>query len=369
MGITKFFQYTCVGFLSLVCVLLAVVVQHSLVPNGIEIGLQESDNRDGAFSPRELTDEEVARYEFDGYLLVRGLLSVEEALMLRKESELTVSRSFTIFDLFSSTAYGKLAFDLWRTNELIARLSLQALPRTVVAKIMGKPVSSSEVGDLSSEITATVRKIRLLRDAFFQYSSDKTGCGWHVDDAGFWPAEHDTGGMTIWIALDEMRVSEGGGLAIVNVNAVSDDFLKECREVLAKGTCAIEETHPECHKKFEQNKVQWDMNPGDAVLWDRWTFHRGVPAVDPSSRLNKIRYSVRYIPQEAKAKGFVHYSVPEGSEFQSPYYPQVWPSLLAEEVKALEHGLENDASISPGNAGRILLYLKYKIGNLLGLLG
>ena len=131
------------------------------------------------------------------------------------------------------------------------------------------------------------------------------------------------------------------------------------------------------------------MAPGDAVIWDRWTFHRGVPSTttttsattvvlavveegedSSSSNTNKkqtngivdqLRYSVRYVPSNAIAKGFVHYSVTGGSEFDSHHYPQVWPNLIPREIEALRHRLDSDVAISIGNMNCILLYLKYKI--------
>ena len=126
------------------------------------------------------------------------------------------------------------------------------------------------------------------------------------------------------------------------------------------------------------------MEPGDAVIWDRWTFHRGVPSTTATTtsattdveeednnnqnekkqtngNVDKLRYSVRYVPSNAIAKGFVHYSVTGGSEFDSHHYPQVWPNLIPREIEALRHRLDSDVAISIGNMNCILSYLKYKI--------
>jgi hypothetical protein len=43
--------------------------------------------------------------------------------------------------------------------------------------------------------------------------------------------------------------------------------------------------------------------------------------------------------------GVVHASVEQNEEFDSPYYPQVWPSLVPSELKALENGLDADITL------------------------
>ena len=135
-----------------------------------------------------------------------------------------------------------------------------------------------------------------------------------------------------------------------------------CRKVIQKvGTCAMETKSPECFNYFESVKMQWDMEPGDAILWDRWTFHKTVVSVADETDHGVVatspmrRYSVRYMPSTARALGAVHGSVEQGAIFDSPYYPQVWPTLLEPELKALQHGLEGDLSFA--STIRILAFI------------
>jgi hypothetical protein len=90
------------------------------------------------------------------------------------------------------------------------------------------------------------------------------------------------------------------------------------------------------------------MEPGDAIVWDRWAFHRSVPfkatanatatestatasdidSAAAASGALKLRYSIRYIPSTAKAAGAglytgLHESVTVGQPFTSPHNPQV----------------------------------------------
>ena len=95
----------------------------------------------------------------------------------------------------------------------------------------------------------------------------------------------------------------------------------------------------------------FDMEPGDALIWDRWTFHRTEPfhiqgsdesAVQEDGEggvRHKMRYTIRYIPGTAKASGFLHEPQKKGEVFNTPYYPQVWPKAIKSEIKAIRKGL------------------------------
>ena len=95
VGNCKCIQYTCWSLLSLICVLVAIIVQLSMVPKGIEIDLDEIDNHNSndavvVFTPKELTTNEVWNYKRDGYIFVEKLLSQDEASLLRNESEIFI---------------------------------------------------------------------------------------------------------------------------------------------------------------------------------------------------------------------------------------------------------------------------------------
>lgn len=130
-----------------------------------------------------------------------------------------------------------------------------------------------------------------------------------------------------------------------------------CREAIVNApnaTCSMEKVHPECNSMLDNVAVSFDVQAGDMLLWDRWLFHRSevMRSDDP-----KARYSVRFIPQGARVREGVtsaHPSVKVGEEFRGPYYPQVWPSAVPEEVEAIHKGLESDMSLSPMTMATIL---------------
>ena len=338
MSIKTCLFYTGAFFAALVAILTGVVIQMSQIPSDILIRLDKST--ESTFKPVSLSPEQIETYEKEGVVFIPGLLTQEDTMKLRGSGEYAMNRVFQFSKLFGTKLYSGLGFDLWRTSPDIASFALQSLPKVVAPILSYSTNPQNEV------------EFRLLRDAMFQYKAGGLGCGWHVDDIGFWPTQEDTDGPTIWIALDGLSVSEGGGLAVVNKTLFEETSqnltLDFCRQAIKQNTCNMALMSPECHSYMEASKLQWDMKPGDAIIWNRWTFHRGVAAVgnvDPDNFV-KWRYSVRYTPYGSRGGPMIHPSVGAGNLFDSPFYPQVLPKLKDEEMAAIENGLEADAKLS-----------------------
>jgi hypothetical protein len=320
-----------------IAILTGVVIHLSAIPPNIKIQLNpqapKTDLLLGKSTIITLTPQQIEEYHRDGAVVVKGLLSETEALKLKESANFAASRLVDVFGLFGSSRYKKIMFDLWRTSPEIASFSLQALPH------------------VAAQLMTTTSSFRLLRDAFFAYAPPGESCGWHVDDAAFFPVQEGSVGPTFWIALDSLKIEEGGGLAVLNRTLfrqtepldVTEDV---CRKAITGATCEMPDKSPECQAKMEECKMEFDMQPGDAIVWDRYTFHRGVGGTEtmPKNAV-KQRYSVRFVPQGSKAVGVVHASVQQNEEFDSPYYPQVWPTLVPSELKALENGLDADITL------------------------
>ena len=288
----------------------------------------------------QLSDEQLAAFNRDGVLVVRNLLDQAHVDNINSAIE-TAYRTTTVMDIVqavkggNASYYKEIQFDVWRVDATVANLALQSLPSFVAPMV-----------------TQDDSKIRLLRDAYFHYEKGGRGCGWHVDDMGFWPTEPNTAGVTVWIALDDMP-DGAGGLVIANQTALTLEQLEECRAAIQGNTCAMEELNPDCHALLDRNQLKYgSLKAGDAIIWNRWVFHRTQTQIEPNTK-GKRRYSVRYIPGNARGKGALHNSVKQGGSFEgSPYYPQVYPSLISEETEALAAGLASD--MAPWNVAKVL---------------
>jgi ectoine hydroxylase-related dioxygenase (phytanoyl-CoA dioxygenase family) len=140
----------------------------------------------------------------------------------------------------------------------------------------------------------------------------------------FRPCEDEKTGVNVWIALSPMTATQGGGLAITP-GSHKVNFAQKAIETIRKGgTCFMETLAPDIHDKLEAMKVVYDMEPGDAIIHDRYLFHRSDSFhedVDVNLTLN--RYSIRYMPEDALS--YDHSGQPL-KNFDDKF-PQVFPQV------------------------------------------
>jgi hypothetical protein len=299
-----------------------------------------------------LTNAEKEAFHRDGFILKKGLFQGDELKELVAAGESLYS-SWGFMDFIVKNSFAKLAMQVWREDEHFAQVAFESSFPTIAAELLGinnEHVDENENENESSSETESSSSIRILKDGFFGFKGkNNTGCGFHVDDKGFWPAADDSNGVNFWLALSPMRMSEGGGIRVAN-QSISATFAKECMAVIRDGgydrTCNMEELSPDCHERMQAASTTFDMEPGDTLIWDRWTFHRSEPFRVVTEE-HKLRYTIRYVPGSAKAEGMLHSSQQAGEPFEGAYYPQVWPEAVKAEVDAIRDGLEADFSFSP----------------------
>lgn len=275
-----------------------------------------------------LTEEQIHVFERDGVLLVRGLVSGEQLKTAVQEVDLIAKKTGPF-----AKSYKNVEFQAWRSSKAFKDLAM----------FSDVPKAAAQLINLKSTGANSKGPIRLLKDAILCFSPEGTGCGWHVDDKFFWPSHDDYTGVNVWIALSPMSVERGGGLA-VSPGSHKEKFAQNARPILATGgTCAMETLAPDVHKKLEAMRVVYDMEPGDAIIHDRWLFHRSDDYKKKEAAdviLN--RYSIRYMSENARAydNGYdpvykdEKYVGKNGHPLKSfgGYFPQVFPSTIASEI-------------------------------------
>jgi len=305
----------------------------------------------------QLTKEQLETYKRDGVLIIRGLLKGEELNHAIREAKQINKKTITerILRKFFKSGYDGLRFQTWRKFKSMEYIAFDSPVPSIVAQLMGYASNTNKN-------KSTNKSIRLLKDAFLAYQEGGKGCGWHVDDKGFWPCEDSPlhtpdAGVNVWITLSPLRASEGGGLAVApSSHAVS--WREDARSVIASPTngpmpltCAMEDLSPEYHRKFEEMKLTLDMEPGDAIIHDRYMFHRTVQFKDEGKKglfsrwrkRTKLRISLRYMPSDANLfvmnkmfdQAFEEKDLMTGDKIEKgeEYFPQVWPTSLSGERK------------------------------------
>eukprot|EP00929_Paragymnodinium_shiwhaense_P021668 TRINITY_DN14072_c0_g1_i2.p1 TRINITY_DN14072_c0_g1~~TRINITY_DN14072_c0_g1_i2.p1 ORF type:complete len:313 (+),score=46.91 TRINITY_DN14072_c0_g1_i2:104-1042(+) len=240
-----------------------------------------------------LSQDQVREFYENGVVIVPGLLQGD---LLHRAME--VRRDLTSF-LPNGETYGVAVTEAWRQQPVFQELALRS-PLAEAAEQLTPP---RERGDGP----AKERPLRVLRDAFFSMAPGQRGCGWHVDDSYFWPAKRDGPGpgVNVWVALDEVKVGQGGGLAFAP-GSHRPGFLPHRAVIRQPGpypqTCEMKTLSPESHESLEAIKVCPALQPGDAIVLTRFLFHRGDPFVDASGE-PIARYSVRYVPDCTELEG------------------------------------------------------------------
>lgn len=275
-----------------------------------------------------LSEEQIQIFERDGVLLVRGLVTGAELKAAIEEVSLIGKKTSPFFK-----SYKNIEFQAWFNNKALKDIAL----------FSNVPKAAAQLINLKSSKTNSKGPIRLLKDAVLCFSPNKPGCGWHVDDKFFWPCHNDFTGVNVWIALSPMSAERGGGLA-VSPGSHKEQFAQNAIPVItAGGTCAMETLAPAVHSRLEDMRVVYDMEPGDAIIHDRWLFHRSDDFKRQEAEdvvLN--RYSVRYMSEDARAfdNGFdpvfkdEKHKGKDGHPLKSfgGYFPQVFPSTIASEI-------------------------------------
>lgn len=248
-----------------------------------------------------LTRTQVEEFFDRGVVLVPGLLQGELLDRVREVRE-------SLDTMMPSEAYATMTSEAWNQHKVFEDLALRS-PLAAAAEQLTPPSERGGAGD---------KPLRVLRDAFFALSPGNIGCGWHVDDAFFWPSKRDGPGpgVNVWVALDEVELGAGGGLAYAP-GSHRPGFLPH-RDVIrqpGKGpqTCNMETLSPECHAALDAIKERPAFQPGDAVIHTRFLFHRGDPFVGSGSK-PVARYSVRYVPGSCELEGMNFVKTPEGDK-------------------------------------------------------
>ena len=318
------------------------------------------NNQEEIVAPEfKLSPEQIETFKRDGVLVIRGLLKGKElknAIRTAKKMK-RLSLLERIFNTLLTTSYRNIDFQTWRKYKSMEHIAFDSNVPSIVAQLMGYvKYDNSETNNENKSCSSSEKAIRLLNDAFLVYEDGGVGCGWHVDDKTFWPCTDspiDTldSGINVWITLSPIKASEGGGLAVAPTShnakwrEEARGFIAGVDEVTNRVlTCEMERLSPDYHDKFEELKLTMDMEPGDAIIHDRYIFHRS-DAFKKERKIGwlkrkKLRISLRYMPSDANVDtrmgmepAFLAKNMTTGDEIMKgeEYFPQVWPTSLRKE--------------------------------------
>jgi ectoine hydroxylase-related dioxygenase (phytanoyl-CoA dioxygenase family) len=145
-------------------------------------------------TPYPLTDEQIARYQRDGFIQINNLLSGAELSRLRDavaaavEQEKTPPRDGVAKSPYEQIFIQKV--NLWRRHPVVAEYVLSRRLGAMAARLSGFPV-------------------RVWHDqALFKEPREGAKTPWH-QDAVYWPLREKAEQISIWIALKDATINNG----------------------------------------------------------------------------------------------------------------------------------------------------------------
>ena len=267
-----------------------------------------------------LSDEDLRKFHEDGFILIRNLISGQDLV----NAQIAAKKISMITSEYAE--YRALAYYSWKSNDFLKKIALNSKASKVAKELINSPLNAK------SKPVA----VRLLKDAFFSFAKGSVGCGWHVDKV-VWPARNDESGINVWIALSPITKQQGGGLCLAK-GSHNQQWARDAIPIIHGSdssevfqVCDMERLNIDVHNRLESMKVEYDVNPGDALIIDRWCYHRSErfhEEVDDDLVLS--RYSIRYMPEDAKVADFRY------NGFGGPYlegkdghelrlYPELFP--------------------------------------------
>ena len=263
-----------------------------------------------------LSEQDIKTFQEDGAILIRQLISGDD-LIAAQEIANEISKNKLYFKKF----YKAMKFQNWQTNVSLTNIAIHSN----AAKI------ASELININRNKRQSLIPVRILKDAILSFAKHSTACGWHVDDKSFWPVQNDLTGINVWITLSPVTIKQGGGLVIAK-GSFNMNWTKDVIPIIHEhNTCALKRIDKVMFNRFDSIKLQWDMQPGDAIIHDRWCFHR---ADNFQIKHNVIvdnlvlhRYSIRYMPEYAKIVHLTDPSMAGKHGHELKMHPDIFPRV------------------------------------------
>jgi len=208
-----------------------------------------------------LTSEQIASYQRDGHILLRGVLSPAEVAAYRPViSEVTDRYNNNTLPVEQRDTYGKAFIqitNLWERDEAAAKFTLSRRFAKIAADLMG------------------VDAVRLYHDQALFKEPGGGPTPWHQDQF-YWPLECKT--VTLWMPLVDIPEEVG-----------SMNFGTGSQKLGYLGDMPISDESEAAYRQLiEQKHIPVNsygaMKAGDVTFHNGWTLHGAKPNPTPNMR-------------------------------------------------------------------------------------
>jgi len=284
---------------------------------------------------RKLTREEVAAFEKDGVIMVKGLVDKNWLEMIECGIDEALENA-SIFGLWVSRIKEGYNMDsyLWKHTENIRDL-----------------VYYSPFAHWAQQLMSS-KEVRFFYDQMFvKEPGVDAPTPWH-HDLTFWPIEGNQI-CSFWVPLDPVT-KESSALQYVKG---SHKWSKRFRPIdPAKEAIGVDsglEIAPDINAEIEKyDHVCWDMEPGDVTIFHPLTLHgsSGNKSRKNRRRALALRWlgdDVVYAPESTPIAALPYkHNCKLGEKVQGSLFPRILPSHISEERAVRSSGVESQLSLN-----------------------
>ncbi|MDF2399515.1 hypothetical protein GWQ44_28550 [Pseudomonas sp. 3MA1] len=221
-------------------------------------------------NPLRLEQDDLRHFQERGFIKLRQLLTPTAIEHLRElaDSQLRPSRTSTPAH---GNGFSRLTHQLGQIG-ILERLYRQAAFAQVLTRLTGCRLIMSEAQS-------------------FELQTGRSGFAWHYDSLNFRYIRPQDPAFSLWLPLQPVRPQgQGGGMAWVPLSRCSAQanfqFSRLLAERLAQGLPVNELSNHLRHlycppgvlsESFEQQRIEDSFDPGDALLFSKYLWHRSSP--------------------------------------------------------------------------------------------
>jgi ectoine hydroxylase-related dioxygenase (phytanoyl-CoA dioxygenase family) len=268
---------------------------------------------------REATVDEIDRFWRDGVVVIRDFYpqSLIDLVAAALDEICDIGSSETgdpREPFFRADAY------LWHTNDRIRDFCLHG------------PTASLVAGLLRSE------RLRLFGDQIFvKQALNAERTPWH-HDLTFFPLAGDQI-ASAWTSVDPVIAYQSSLEFIVGSHRWPNRYRPMGVGGIVKSVALMEAAPDFYVERGSAEIASWDLRAGDVVVFHGLTVHgcRGASMGETHRRALSTRWcgdDVRFRPSETELQVGWRHGLHPGDSLGGPVFPQVWPSLKADEVSA-----------------------------------
>ena len=293
---------------------------------------------------RNLEEEELAAFAEEGAVCARGLIDEQTIEHMRDATEEVIRNQGVLggegINLADQGFHGDIF--VWKLNDAFRDLALFSSLPALAHQVLG---------------TETVNFF--YEQFFIKRAGSPVETPWH-QDIPFWPVAGSQI-VSFWITLDPVT-RESSGLEFVRGSHRWDQRYKA---VTPNYEPYMMDSELASAPKFAEQRDEvellgWDMEPGDALIFDSVVCHgsAGNASNSQDRRALAFRYSgddVVFAPRHATMPLLWEHGLEPGERLGGSLFPQVWPHVIDSEIARRWEGPEPP---SPKALGEFLEHLR-----------